>query len=113
MSTPKEQEDFQLQLVDRFLEAAVEDIAEMRRVIKNLALFDETTAARLVVRTLLSQEVSSLITGLSQLLGGLVRLNTQDTLILVDIERVKAESDELLAAFKSGIVPSDKKDSAN
>lgn len=112
MSERKAHEDFQADMVDKFLEAAVDDIADMRRMIKNLKLFEMNTPARLMARALLVEELAALQTDLSAIVGGLMKSNTQDTLLLLGDRAVKAESEELLAAFKTGQLV-DKKPSAN
>lgn len=113
MSKRKELEDFQLDMVERFLAEAIPDLEDMRRVIKNLKLFEENTPARLVARTLLVQELASLQADLAIILGGLVKSNTQDTVNLVGDQKVKVESDELVQAFRSGTVSSVKKPEIN
>lgn len=112
MTSRKELEDFQLDMVDKFLVAAHADIDEMRRVIKNLQLFDVNTPARLTSRTLLAEELSSLQNDLSYILSGLVKANTRDTVMLVGDEQVKAESEALLSDIREGVLPV-KKSSTN
>lgn len=113
MTTRKELEEFQLDLVDRFLSEVIPDLEDMRRVIKNLHLFEENTPARLAARSLLVEELTSLQADLALIVGGLVKSNTKDTVNLVGDREVKSESEALVSAFRSGTAPVVKKPNMN